>query len=78
MNLTDICKELQNCFIKVRHFIFVDDQELLKDALDRIREYEGTGDISLKRGGFLSLFFKFKIFRARVLFVHFTLPAPSA
>lgn len=52
MKLADICKELQNCFIKVRHFIFVDDQELLKDALDRIREYEGTGDISLKRGGF--------------------------
>ena len=40
MNLADICKELQNCFIKVRHFTFVDDQELLKDALDRIRDYE--------------------------------------
>ena len=40
MNLVDICKELQNCFIKVRHFTFVDDQELLKDALDRIRDYE--------------------------------------
>lgn len=40
MNLADIYKELQNCFITVRYCSFVDNQKLLKEALDQIRDYE--------------------------------------
>ena len=40
MSLTDLYKELQKCFIKVRHCSSIDDQELLKDTLDRIKGYE--------------------------------------
>ena len=40
MNLADLYKELQNCFIKVRHCSSIDDQDLLKDTLNRIRDYE--------------------------------------
>ena len=40
MNLADLYKELQNCFIKVRHYSSIDDQELLKDTLERISGYK--------------------------------------
>lgn len=38
--LADIYKELQNCFIKIRHCSYIDDQELLKDTLEQIENYE--------------------------------------
>ena len=40
MNLARIYKELKNCFIKVRYYSSIDDNELLKATLDRIKDYE--------------------------------------
>ncbi len=40
MNLADIYRELQDCFIKVRHYSSIDDHELLKDTLVRIKSFE--------------------------------------